>query len=601
MAHKSHTQTGSKEMRKIRNTTLIKGIYYLNIRYPSDLAKAGLVEGSHHKKSLGTRDFREARKRAANEEALFWSEMEHLRSKGSPSEALEASSLIKPFQKLSKALQRDFVLKCFVEMERSATKFRDKYQSMESGIEKTDLLEDQQVDLFHFQTKEEVIRVDWEKALRKTLEKEGIAFDEEQSFDWGILELFKKATIEVQWRTVKALDGEDFAFRDREFKNVKIFNHSNEKPKDSGRTLGDLCTEFLEGKEKSKRSAKTMLKYTQAAKIAREALGGNYKLSRLEDEGYEIGKGLVEFLAKIPTKAHHKYKGVSLKRAATLEAKKTNPNCLSPKSQNTLFIVIKAIFTLGRNLRWIKYNPLDGVSEYLPKVEIRPRQVFTGEELTTLFSSKKFLSQRFAEGREMGNKGRFWTVLLCLFHGMRLNEAASLLISDVKQQEGIWFLDLSEFDENGNRRKRLKTNASSRRIPLHKEIIAIGFLDYVDEQRAKAEGEELFPDLKSNATGNNGASVSQWFTRTRNQIIGKPACNGDKSIHSFRHAVADAIREVTESDEILYAICGWGSNGEANSSRRYGRGSLARLKKVIDQIQVEGFDPTFLRSGAEED
>lgn len=51
-------------------------------------------------------------------------------------------------------------------------------------------------------------------------------------------------------------------------------------------------------------------------------------------------------------------------------------------------------------------------------------------------------------------------------------------------------------------------------------------------------------------------------------------------------ALLRSFREITDSDEILYAIGGWGASGEVNPSRRYGRGSLTQLKKVIDQIQI---------------
>jgi len=73
-----------------------------------------------------------------------------------------------------------------------------------------------------------------------------------------------------------------------------------------------------------------------------------------------------------------------------------------------------------------------------------------------------------------------------LFSGARPNEIAQLLVTDLKRTpKGTWYLDLD--DEDG---KALKTETSRRRVPLHPELIRLGFVAFVEERR-KAAGPRL--------------------------------------------------------------------------------------------------------------
>lgn len=70
-----------------------------------------------------------------------------------------------------------------------------------------------------------------------------------------------------------------------------------------------------------------------------------------------------------------------------------------------------------------------------------------------------------------------------MFTGMRLNEIAQLETADIKQRDGIWVIDVSDVGEGS--RKRLKTGAADRQVPLHDRLVATGFLDFVAVQRSR--------------------------------------------------------------------------------------------------------------------
>lgn len=88
-----------------------------------------------------------------------------------------------------------------------------------------------------------------------------------------------------------------------------------------------------------------------------------------------------------------------------------------------------------------------------------------------------------------------WGMLLALFTGARLNEICQLHIADVQQEDGIWFLDITD---EGDDDKKLKTEAGRRKVPVYSELIRLGFLEFV---QSRSKGKRLFPDYENNING----------------------------------------------------------------------------------------------------
>ena len=107
------------------------------------------------------------------------------------------------------------------------------------------------------------------------------------------------------------------------------------------------------------------------------------------------------------------------------------------------------------------------------------RDAWTSEDLVGLFSSPlwtgchpKFRSK---PGPTIIRDAKFWLPLLALFHGARLEEFADLRRRDLVDDGGVWAVRLveSEDPEDGSRR-RLKTAAAARVVPLHPEAVRLG-------------------------------------------------------------------------------------------------------------------------------
>jgi hypothetical protein len=73
---------------------------------------------------------------------------------------------------------------------------------------------------------------------------------------------------------------------------------------------------------------------------------------------------------------------------------------------------------------------------------------------------------------------RYWVPLIAAYHGARREEFAASSSMTSPNSQGIWGIKFTPTDVRG-----LKTPASKRRVPLHPELIRLGFLDYVQAVR----------------------------------------------------------------------------------------------------------------------
>ena len=130
--------------------------------------------------------------------------------------------------------------------------------------------------------------------------------------------------------------------------------------------------------------------------------------------------------------------------------------------------------------------------------------------------------------------------------------------------------------------KRLKTPKSKRHVPVHRELIDAGFLDFVAE--AHGGRERLFDTLTIPPRGPRTKNFGKWFGR----LLREKAMITDRRVvfHSFRHTFTDACRAAGIAPEIREQIL-----GHANlQGYHYGEGyRLEALQAAIDTVMYENF------------
>jgi integrase len=143
----------------------------------------------------------------------------------------------------------------------------------------------------------------------------------------------------------------------------------------------------------------------------------------------------------------------------------------------------------------------------------------------------------------------------------------------------------------------LKTKQSKREVPIHPELIRIGFLDVVATRRVDGTSPRLFPELSPGKTGYFSNPFSKWFARFVESALG---CSTEATFHSFRHQFRDATRAARLGVESVARLAGWES-GDPNQQRQvfqYGGGEelLRVLAEDIAKVNYPGLDLSHLHT-----
>lgn len=206
------------------------------------------------------------------------------------------------------------------------------------------------------------------------------------------------------------------------------------------------------------------------------------------------------------------------------------------------------------------------------------RAMWTGNELRELFSSPVWTgclseNQRMLPGHLILRDERFWIPLIGLFSGMRLEEICQLQVEDIKVQEGIRY-----FDVNDRPPRQLKNGNAVRFVPIHSELIRLGFITYV--QRLQRRGTAaVFPNLQAGGADDKfGHGFSKWFTRYRR---GVGVYRKKLDFHSLRHTATTLMHHADVSPTVLDHLTGHAPQGETRA--RYTKTTL--LPQLMDAIE----------------
>ena len=151
-----------------------------------------------------------------------------------------------------------------------------------------------------------------------------------------------------------------------------------------------------------------------------------------------------------------------------------------------------------------------------------------------------------------------WLVALISDTGMRLAEAAGLLVSDIKLDADVPHVVLRKHPW-----RSLKTKGSERNIPL--AGMSLGAARRIVENQQ----DFAFPrytDSSGCSANSASAAINKWL---------KPRVPDGCVVHSFRHSLRDRLRRVECPSDIADAIGGWATVGVG---QKYGSGYGLEIK-----------------------
>lgn len=230
---------------------------------------------------------------------------------------------------------------------------------------------------------------------------------------------------------------------------------------------------------------------------------------------------------------------------------------LSPKTiRDTYLAVLKVVFQWGVENHRLAANPAD-------KIKVRGKRAFNPREekgltdceaMTILKATFDLPPSRLSPERASAMR---WVPWICAFTGARVNEITQLRAEDVFQAKGIWSIRITP--EAGSVKDH-----EARVVALHRQIIAQGFLKFVDgksgplfyDPRRSRGGKAANPQSKK-----TGEFLARWV---RSLGVDDPNVQPN---HGWRHRFTSLGRLHGIPSEIRKAITG---HGPEDVSETYG-------------------------------
>lgn len=220
----------------------------------------------------------------------------------------------------------------------------------------------------------------------------------------------------------------------------------------------------------------------------------------------------------------------------------------------------------------------------------RPRLPLTDNDLRTFFNSELYL-----DPTSFKTSGMYWVPILAVFTGARMSELLSLEQHNLKRSGAIWYLDILDHDpDSSDTYKRVKASGSVRTVPLHAQLIQLGFVDY-----ARACVNRLFPDEPRNSVGKFDAFQKRQRRWRQKLGIKPPNSKTLKDFHSFRHTVRTRLDELkTEgriathfNDGVIDAIVGHESGERSIGQRIYTHSDNLKIKAMaLNKLAYDSVD-----------
>ena len=202
---------------------------------------------------------------------------------------------------------------------------------------------------------------------------------------------------------------------------------------------------------------------------------------------------------------------------------------------------------------------------------------FTSAELQTLLDQKP---DRKPAEQTYPNTLR-WLCLIAAYSGMRLNEICDRKVRDIKQEDGVWYFDITN----------AKSEAGDRKVPIHSRLIASGLLDFM-----RHHGDEwLFPALKPGGPDHKRSwYISKRFTeyrRDREVIRLDPKTGKDRvDFHSFRRSAIQVLERARLPQTEVAQVVGHDREGITFGTYNPEGLDIHALKEVVEAIRYAGID-----------
>lgn len=312
-----------------------------------------------------------------------------------------------------------------------------------------------------------------------------------------------------------------------------------------------------------------------------DLVGKDFPATAIDKKAVREWKGL---LLRYPVKASEMtvFSGMGLRRIVEHNLVVGKP-IISHKTVNRYMAGFGAFCNWLAAHDYIAGNPFSDMYLSVDKTT-STTEVFTTDQMTALFKSPLFTGCVSDKKWHLGQIGdhkirdhRYWLPLLMMYSGARPGELAQLLVDDVQLQHDQWVFVITE---DGDDTKSVKNKGSWRVVPVHSELVKLGFVEFVKGQRV-AGAVRVFPEAERNSAGQIAADFESKFGKYLTRLGIKDGRG--LSLYSFRHGFVDALRRAEYLDEQFGFLVG---HSKQSMTGRYGKLPQGMLKTRVELVEA---------------
>lgn len=249
---------------------------------------------------------------------------------------------------------------------------------------------------------------------------------------------------------------------------------------------------------------------------------------------------------------------------------------------------LKELATCGNNLNPDLYST--NIINVFPHIEKtkkadkNPHLPFKNEQLLKIFDPEYDFFKN--------NPDAFWSCMIALFTGARMNAAITLQYKDIFTKDGIACIQfLSDHPI-----KQLKNEASERLVPIHKQLLELGFVDYIKRKQTKLKAKDT-DFIITKCQTKSGQYNNKYFTRVLSpfftDIRVKTEANDGYDFHSFRKNISIAMQDAGIINTYINDVIGW--EGKSTMEQSYSNHRLEEIKAQLNKFEYDFLKPHFAK------
>ena len=261
-----------------------------------------------------------------------------------------------------------------------------------------------------------------------------------------------------------------------------------------------------------------------------------------------------------------------------------NDTSIKNDSKKTRVNYLKELATCGHNINPDVYK--NNILNLFPqidntkKIDKNPHRPYEKDKLLEMFNPKHDYFQE--------NPDAFWACMIALFTGARINAAITLQYKDILVKDGIPCIQFC----SDHKIKQLKNDASERLVPIHEQLLNLGFVDYINRQKTRLKAKDTDFIIKKCQTS-GGEYNNKFFTRELSpffmEIKVKTGNNDGFDFHSFRKNLSIALQDSGVGATYINDIIGW--EGKTTMEQSYSNHTLAQIKAEMHKFSYDFLKP----------